>query len=198
MFVALTSVGRLGHAHAESGRTFLLGWLMLVLHAPSILAQSRTITVSLPPSPPPSHLVYPGSGALQAALDAASSGDELVLADGTYTGSGGTMLNIGKDITIRAQNAGQAILDGQSTRRVIRITGGAVLLDGLNITNGHAVSARLVAQKTFPWAGERTLSHLHSPDLNTFPPHQDSLKPLCSTPRRPLPNGLRLTPVCFL
>ena len=82
--------------------------------------------------------VSPGSGTLQAALDAASAGDELVLADGTYTASGSNVLEIAKDITIRAQNAGQAILDGQDSRRVIFIDGGTVALEGLSITNGDA------------------------------------------------------------
>ena len=63
--------------------------------------------------------VQPGVGTLQAALNAASAGDELVLADGTYTGSGTTqsganMLHINKAITVRALNFGQAVLNGQN------------------------------------------------------------------------------------
>ena len=49
------------------------------------------------------------------------------------------MLYIAKDITIQAQNPGQAILDGQGARRVIFIDGGVnVVLDGLSITGGQA------------------------------------------------------------
>ena len=84
------------------------------------------------------HSVVPGAGTLQAALNTASAGDELVLADGTYTGSGSNVLDIGKNITIRALNPGQAILDGENTRRVIFITIGTVALNGLNITKGSA------------------------------------------------------------
>ena len=80
--------------------------------------------------------VSPGAGTLQTALDNANAGDTLVLADGTYTGSGSDVLTISKDITIRAQNAGQAILDGENTRRVIKINSGTVVLEGLNITKG--------------------------------------------------------------
>ena len=86
--------------------------------------------------------MLPGEDTLQAALTAASPGDELVLADGTYTGNGGNagsadnVLVINKDITIRAQNAGQAVLDGQGTRRVLYVWSGTVSLEGLNITNG--------------------------------------------------------------
>ena len=90
-------------------------------------------------------IVQPGDGTLQAAYDAASAGDELVLANGTYTGNHGytggsyNVLIINKDITIRAQHAGQAVLDGQSSynRRVINVAAGDVVLDGLVITRGR-------------------------------------------------------------
>ena len=82
--------------------------------------------------------VSPGAGTLQAAVNAASAGDTLVLADGTYTGSGTNVLEISKDITIRAQNSGQAVVDGQNARRVVHITSGTVALEGLKITKGSA------------------------------------------------------------
>ena len=69
------------------------------------------------------------------------SADEVVLEDGTYNG---LTFTIGRDVTLRAQNVGQAVLDGESTRRVLRINSGTVIVEGLNITNGNAdnVSAR--------------------------------------------------------
>ena len=76
---------------------------------------------------------------LQTKLNNAGAGDTLVLADGNYTGSGDNVLEISKDITIRAQNSGQAILDGENARRVIYITSGTVTLEGLKITRGSAV-----------------------------------------------------------
>ena len=85
--------------------------------------------------------VAPGAGTLQAALNAASARDELVLADGTYTGSGSSVLEIGKSITIRALNPGQAVLDGENARGVISITSGTIALHGLNITKGNIVSS---------------------------------------------------------
>jgi hypothetical protein len=81
--------------------------------------------------------VSPGAGTLQAAHDAATAGDVLELADGTYTGNGADVLLISKDITIRAKNAGQAVLDGENARRVIEITSGIVVLEGLKITKGY-------------------------------------------------------------
>ena len=81
----------------------------------------------------------PGLGTLQATLDAAFNGDELVLLDGVYTGGGFEVLEIGnRNVTIRAQKVGQAFLHGHNARAVIRITAGMVVLDGLIITNGTA------------------------------------------------------------
>ena len=68
------------------------------------------------------HLYKLDVAALQAAYDAASAGDELVLKDGTYTGSPSNrnaVLEISKDVTIRAQNARMAVLDGEDARRVV-------------------------------------------------------------------------------
>ena len=80
--------------------------------------------------------VSPGAGTIQAALNSASSGDELVLADGTYTGA----TTINKDITIRAANAGLAVLDGQNknSERVIYMSSGNLFLTGLAVTRGLA------------------------------------------------------------
>ena len=84
--------------------------------------------------------VQPGAGTLQTALNGASAGDELVLADGSYTGSGTNVLEVDKSITIRALNAGQAVLDGENARRVVSITTGPVAVQGLNITRGSSGS----------------------------------------------------------
>ena len=86
--------------------------------------------------------VSPGAGTLQAAFDLAAAGDELVLAGGTYTDSGDHVLEINKDITIRAANAGQVTLDGEDAKQVIKIEGGNVALEGLSITKGNAVSGQ--------------------------------------------------------
>ena len=60
--------------------------------------------------------VQPGVDTLWQALDAANAGDELVLADGTYTAQN---VIVGKPMTIRELNAHGAILDGQGTSRVV-------------------------------------------------------------------------------
>ena len=81
-------------------------------------------------------------------LDAALSGsaDEVVLEDGTYAR---TTFTIGRNVTLRAQNAGQAVLDGENTRRVMYISSGTVALIGLNITGGYS-SVRACARTCAP------------------------------------------------
>ena len=61
---------------------------------------------------------------------------ELLLEDGTYAGS---TFTIGRDVTLRAQNVGHAVLDGENTRRVMTINSGTITVTGLNITRGSAV-----------------------------------------------------------
>lgn len=104
-----------------------------------------------------SSLVQPGSGTLQAAFAAAAPGNELVLADGIYTGAdergdaytlgGDQLLLIDKDVTIRAQNPGRATLDAQgspsTSRRVLYI--------------GHA-----------PWYSTGTMSATDPPPVVTL------------------------------
>ena len=81
-------------------------------------------------------------GTLQAAVTAASAGDELVLKDGTYTGSSENVLLIGKNLTVRAQRPGMAILDGRDARRVIQVVNGTVNFEGLIITKGRTSNGR--------------------------------------------------------
>ena len=69
-----------------------------------------------------------------------------MLADGVYTGSGSRVLQIDKDITIRALNPGQAVLDGENARRVVFISSGAVALNGLKITKGSTASVSSCSQ----------------------------------------------------
>ena len=78
-------------------------------------------------------LVHPSDN-LSAVLMYASPGDVLLLANGRY--QPGVAVVIDKNITIAAQNVGQAVLDGQKSHTVIQISSGTVALKGLNITNG--------------------------------------------------------------
>ena len=86
------------------------------------------------------HIVHAGAS-LQAVLNAASPGDEIRLANGTYTGSGDSVLDVKKNVTIRALSPGHAVLDGQGSRRGIRIFRSCtVRLEGLVLTGGHTLN----------------------------------------------------------
>ena len=89
-------------------------WVQMVVRA-RVLGWKAGRVVALP-VPGQAPLEVP----LQAALDAASAGDELMLANGTYTSSGTNVLEIGKSITIRALHSRGAILDGQNARRGVQ------------------------------------------------------------------------------
>jgi hypothetical protein len=89
---------------------------------------------------------------LQTALSAASDGDTVYMAQGTYTGTGAAVITITEGIALyggwdgvpgggphRNPVSYTTKLDGEDIRRVVYITGSiAPVLDGLVITNGNA------------------------------------------------------------
>ena len=77
--------------------------------------------------------IQPGDDLVSAVANAAS-GSEIVLADCTYNLS--STISIGKDIIIRAKNTGMAVLDGQTSVRVLHISSGNVQLIWVNVTRG--------------------------------------------------------------
>ena len=129
------------HASPRGLLRICVAVVRLAIGGPTAVVASAVTPTSATEPPPP---VEPGNGTLQAAYEAASAGDELVLRDGNYTGIGHCVLEIAKNITVRAQNVGMAILDGENARGVVQISSGAVVLEGLVITKGRFVSARLL------------------------------------------------------
>ncbi len=78
---------------------------------------------------------------LNAVLAGAGAGDELVLANGTYTPAAEQYdaIVIWQSVSIRARYPGQVVIDGRAMRRVIvqtREFNGSLSLHGLNITGG--------------------------------------------------------------
>ncbi len=80
---------------------------------------------------------------IQAAVDVASNGDEILVAPGTYTGTGDEVVDtLGKAITIKASGTPEeTIIDGEGARRVVQCAGGEgadTIIEGFTITGGSA------------------------------------------------------------
>jgi len=79
---------------------------------------------------------------IQAAIDAASDGDTLIVADGTYTGEGNKNLDFkGKAITVQSENgAVNCIIDCENSGRGFYFhtgEGSTSVVSGFTITNGY-------------------------------------------------------------
>jgi hypothetical protein len=76
----------------------------------------------------------PNCATIQAAVTAASAGDTIQVAAGTYA----EHITIGKDLTINGAGAAQTIVDGTQSGTVFTINSGTVSLSGITITNGKS------------------------------------------------------------
>ncbi|MCD4653235.1 right-handed parallel beta-helix repeat-containing protein, partial [bacterium] len=79
---------------------------------------------------------------IQAAVDVAVAGDTIIIADGTYTGSGNVNVDPGgKDLIIRSENgASLCIIDCEDSARAFYIHSGetsACRIEGLRIINSY-------------------------------------------------------------
>jgi hypothetical protein len=79
---------------------------------------------------------------LQSAVDAASDGDEIIVAPGTYTNTSSEVVNmLGKEIWLRSSGgAAVTIINGEDTRRGIYCATGETaktIVEGFTITNGY-------------------------------------------------------------
>ena len=84
---------------------------------------------------------------IQAAVDAASNGDEIIVAPGTYTGTGDEVVDMkGRAITLRASGtAEETIIDGEGQRRVVYCSSGEdadTVIEGFTITGGFGLPWR--------------------------------------------------------
>jgi len=113
-----------------------IGRCILIILLFGSSGQARTIAVGLDPAQE--------FTTLQAAIDAAHPGDTIVVADGTYTGTGNRDIDFrGKAITVRSANGpGNCRIDCQGQGRGFSFHRGenrSSTLNGLTIVNGQAV-----------------------------------------------------------
>ena len=73
------------------------------------------------------HLVAPGHGVLQTAIDSAQSGDTLILSSGTYTGS----VIINRSLTLSGNKS--SVIDGEGSAHVITVDAPDVLIKNLKL-----------------------------------------------------------------
>ena len=108
---------RLKNSPSVSSRNFagLAAGLFFILLFNSFIAQAKE------------HLVTPGDGTLQKAIDQAQNGDTLLLGKGTYTGS----VNIHRSLSLLGNKL--SVIDGEGSSHVITVTAPDVLVKGLSI-----------------------------------------------------------------
>ncbi|MCX6834071.1 MAG: DUF1565 domain-containing protein, partial [candidate division Zixibacteria bacterium] len=87
---------------------------------------------------------------IQAGIDAASIGDTVLVADGTYTGSGNHDLDIDKILVVQSENGpATTIIDCESNGRAFYIHGGTGVgptIEGFTMKNGSASAATVHTQ----------------------------------------------------
>ncbi len=77
---------------------------------------------------------------IQVAIDAASAGDKVMIAAGTYQGS----LSIGKNVTLQGAGAGETTITQARTDSVITIDSGvSVTIKGVMVTGGYALTCTI-------------------------------------------------------
>ena len=82
---------------------------------------------------------------IQAGIDAASEGNEVIVADGTYTGTGNRDMDfLGKAITVRSENGPQnCVIDCQNAGRafyMLNVGSPGAVIEGFSITRGMALT----------------------------------------------------------
>ncbi len=97
------------------------------------------------PCPPdPNILLVPTEySTIQAAIDASSDGDTVLVASGTYSGSGAQVIRLqGRAIAVRSIDGPETtIIDGQGARQVVTCSSGessSTIIEGFTLTGGAA------------------------------------------------------------
>jgi predicted outer membrane repeat protein len=111
---------------------WFVGLLFVLLGGVSVLAPGtvvRAATINVPADQP----------TIQAAINAAAPNDTIVIAAGTYMGTGNVGVTVNKAVTILGAGAGQTIIDGQHSSQAFNVTATGVAIGNLTIQNGGNV-----------------------------------------------------------
>jgi hypothetical protein len=97
----------------------------------------------------------PNCATIQAAVGAASFGDTIQVAAGTYK----EHVVIAKDLTVSGAGAAQTIVDGTQFGRVLLINNGTVNLSGMTITNGNNGTEAMISGAGILNGGATTITN---------------------------------------
>lgn len=118
--------------------TVLLSFL-LILSVSSVSAASTVYVNAMGGSDSNSGTIDHPYQTIGKAISSVDSGGTVIIADGTYTGTGNTNLTISKNIIIIGQHQKKTIIDGKSINWIFNITRGVTInIRNLTLTNGKA------------------------------------------------------------
>ena len=117
----------------------LLGCLFMFVEGSSF-AVTRYVNVSNATPAAPYASWGAASTNIQAAIDAAASGDEILVAPGTYRIAVSLQIPLHKTLTLRSTQSRAAVVDAQRLCEVLLINGTNSVVEGFTLRNGVAVN----------------------------------------------------------
>ena len=116
-----------------------LAWGLLVIS--SFSAATRYVDVSNATPAAPYTSWGSAATAIQPAIDEATSGDEILVAPGTYLlGGSAVVLPIEKSLTLRSIQSRAAVIDAQGLSAGLSVSGPNSVVEGFTVRNGFAAS----------------------------------------------------------
>jgi len=106
---------------------------------------------------------------IQAAVDAASDGDEIIVMPGTYTSTANEVVHVlGKEVWLHSSKGAEVtFIDGEGVRRGILCTNGetsSTIIEGFTITNGYANDGGGM----YNWSSSPTLTNCTFENNNAY------------------------------
>lgn len=112
------------------------GLLAMVLSGPA-LAAARYVNVSNTTPAAPFTTWASAATNLQAAIDEAVSGDEILVAPGVYPTTSGISIPAEKTLSLRSTERRAAVMDGQGAITILYIDGTNSVVEGFTLQHGH-------------------------------------------------------------